>query len=127
MGYQSALSDPMWLLHPFYLRHALHGFGSQRFPHYAVSSFLDHRTGLLFLCSTVHPTRQSVSNNKSSPFSSCRYHKVGALVLFLHDMADMCLQVTKLMRYMSSRQNGRQCSGWQQGSYLSILIFSVCW
>jgi hypothetical protein len=56
-----------------------------------------------------------------------RYHKIGLLVLFVHDIADIWLEVTKLLNYMSVRQGGRKCPGFEKAASGSFVIFALCW
>lgn len=65
---------------------------------------------------------------KYSPcFFSTSYHKVGLLVLFCHDATDICLEATKLMRYLAVGKNGQQRLLWKYGSYIGFFTFTCCW
>ncbi|UJR19075.1 hypothetical protein I4U23_022206 [Adineta vaga] len=52
-----------------------------------------------------------------------RYHRVGLLVLFCHDIADIWLEITKIIRYLNTKQDKR----WEQISYIGFTIFVICW
>ncbi|CAF1139737.1 unnamed protein product [Adineta ricciae] len=52
-----------------------------------------------------------------------RYHRVGLLVLFCHDIADIWLELTKIVRYLNTKQDNR----FEQASYLGFSLLVVCW
>jgi hypothetical protein len=54
-------------------------------------------------------------------------HKIGLLVLFMHDVADILLEMTKLMRYLAARKDNPHSSRWRQASYVGFSIFTLCW
>ncbi|CAF1365976.1 unnamed protein product [Rotaria magnacalcarata] len=56
-----------------------------------------------------------------------RYHKIGLLVFFMHDITDICLEATKLMRHVFVRQDGQKHHMWYHASHGSFVIFVVCW
>ncbi|CAF0754186.1 unnamed protein product [Didymodactylos carnosus] len=55
-----------------------------------------------------------------------RYHKVGLLVLFAHDITDIWLELTKLLHYLS-RQNGKDCPNWELAATCTFIMFTICW
>lgn len=68
----------------------------------------------------------SVSSPLSSPTSLPRYHKVGILVLFLHDISDVQLEFTKLNVYFKSR-GGSHHRLHALAADLGCLSFSLSW
>ncbi|CAF0791647.1 unnamed protein product [Rotaria sordida] len=56
-----------------------------------------------------------------------RYHKVGLLVLFVHDITDIWLELAKSLHYMSTRKGGRQCPQWENAANVVFVIFILTW
>lgn len=56
-----------------------------------------------------------------------RYHKIGLLVLFVHDITDIWLEIAKSLHYMSIRKGGRKCPGWETAANCAFFIFVLCW
>ncbi|CAF3453112.1 unnamed protein product [Rotaria sp. Silwood1] len=56
-----------------------------------------------------------------------RYHKIGLLVLFVHDITDIWLELAKSLHYMSSRKGGRECPIWETIANVAFVIFVLCW
>jgi hypothetical protein len=70
--------------------------------------------------------------NKKIHFSNvffllCRYHKVGLLVLFVHEIADVLLELTKLLHYMGSREGGRKCPRFENAASGTFVLFALSW
>jgi len=55
------------------------------------------------------------------------YHKIGLLVLFVHDITDVWLELTKALHYLGSRENGRECPYWENAASGCFIIFTFCW
>ena len=55
------------------------------------------------------------------------YHKIGLLVLFVHDITDIWLELTKVLHYLSMRANGTQSLFWESAATGSFIIFTFCW
>ena len=55
-----------------------------------------------------------------------RYHKIGILVLFVHDVADICLEFTKCNVYMKNR-GGKYYPSHDHIATVGFLIFAVIW
>ncbi|CAF0882433.1 unnamed protein product [Adineta steineri] len=53
-----------------------------------------------------------------------RYHKIGLLVLFVHDITDIWLELTKVLHYLGSRENGKL---WEHAASGCFIIFTFCW
>lgn len=62
----------------------------------------------------------------SFPTSLLRYHNVGILVLFLHDISDVQLEFTKLNVYFKSR-GGSHHPLHALAADLGCLSFSISW
>ncbi|CAF5011088.1 unnamed protein product, partial [Rotaria magnacalcarata] len=45
----------------------------------------------------------------------------------MHDITDICLEATKLMRHVFVRQDGQKHHMWYHASHGSFVIFVVCW
>ncbi|CAF1076082.1 unnamed protein product [Adineta ricciae] len=56
-----------------------------------------------------------------------RYHKVGLIVLFVHDISDVLLELTKLLHYMSVRQGGEKYPQYENAANGSFIIFTLSW
>ncbi|CAF3963512.1 unnamed protein product [Adineta steineri] len=56
-----------------------------------------------------------------------RYHKIGLLVLFVHDIGDVWLELTKLLHYMSTRDGGRKRPLFEHAASGGFVIFTLCW
>lgn len=56
-----------------------------------------------------------------------RYHKVGLLVLFVHDIADLWLDLTKLLHYLGVRQGGRKIRQYENAASATFVIFTLSW
>ncbi|CAF3032443.1 unnamed protein product [Rotaria socialis] len=56
-----------------------------------------------------------------------RYHKIGLLVLFVHDITDIWLELTKFLHYLGSRQNGREYPMWETAASCCFIVFTFCW
>ena len=55
------------------------------------------------------------------------YHKIGLLVLFVHDITDIWLELAKALHYLSSRKGGREFPRWETAANVCFLIFVSCW
>jgi hypothetical protein len=55
------------------------------------------------------------------------YHKVGLLVLFVHDITDIWLELAKALHYLSSRKGGRECPRWETAANGCFIMFFLCW
>ncbi len=88
------------------------------------SSRAYHNTHLCLLC---HPVRTRNRDFSNLFFLFSRYHKIGLVVLFVHDIADIWLDLTKMLHYMGSRQGGRKCPGFENAASGSFIIFTLCW
>jgi hypothetical protein len=55
------------------------------------------------------------------------YHKIGLLVLFVHDITDIWLELTKVLHYLGSRSNGREYPMWETAASCCFIIFTFCW
>ena len=55
-----------------------------------------------------------------------RYHKIGLLVLFLHDIADICLEFTKCNVYLKNR-GGKVHQLNDHLSTIGFLCFASTW
>ena len=58
---------------------------------------------------------------------SFRYHKVGLLVLFVHDITDIWLELAKALHYLSVRKGKRECPRWETAANASFVMFVLCW
>jgi len=58
-------------------------------------------------------------------FSS--FHKIGLLVLFVHDITDIWLELTKVLHYLGSRENGREYPLWETAASGCFIVFTFCW
>ena len=67
-----------------------------------------------------------VTSPLSSPDFLLRYHKVGILVLFLHDISDVQLEFTKLNVYFKSR-GGSHHRLHALAADVGCLSFSLSW
>ena len=56
-----------------------------------------------------------------------RYHKIGLLVLYVHDITDIWLELTKVFHYMETRQGNRECPVWKLAASGCFLTFTFCW
>ncbi|UJR11579.1 hypothetical protein I4U23_015759 [Adineta vaga] len=56
-----------------------------------------------------------------------RYHKIGLLVLFVLDIADVLLELTKLLHYLSSRQGGKKYPQFENAANGTFILFALCW
>lgn len=56
-----------------------------------------------------------------------RYHKVGLLVLFVHDITDIWLELAKALHYLSIRKGNRQCPRWEAVANGAFVMFVLCW
>ncbi|CAF1088995.1 unnamed protein product [Rotaria sordida] len=56
-----------------------------------------------------------------------RYHKIGLLVLFVHDITDIWLELTKLLHYMRSREDGRDYPMWETAATFGFIMFTFTW
>lgn len=56
-----------------------------------------------------------------------RYHKIGLLVLFVHDITDIWLELTKVLHYLSIQENGRESLFWESTATFSFIMFTFCW
>jgi hypothetical protein len=117
----------MWFLYSFNLCYSLYGFKTQRFLYNDSSSCAYCDTHRYFVWYTVNQSEKSDSNNNFWFCSLYSFHKIGLLVLFLHDIADIWLEMTKMMRCLSAQEGNPQCSRWRQGSYVSFSIFTLSW
>lgn len=55
------------------------------------------------------------------------YHKVGLLVLFVHDITDVWLELAKLFHYLSLRKGHREYPLWETAANGCSVIFVLCW
>jgi sphingoid base N-stearoyltransferase len=55
------------------------------------------------------------------------YHKVGLLVLFVHDITDIWLELAKSMHYLSIRQGDRLYPYWDTLANVGFVIFILSW
>ena len=60
-------------------------------------------------------------------FRCFRYHKVGLLVLFVHDITDIWLELAKALHYLSMRKGKRECPRWETAANAAFVIFVLCW
>ncbi|CAF4253937.1 unnamed protein product [Rotaria sp. Silwood2] len=56
-----------------------------------------------------------------------RYHKIGLLVLYVHDITDIWLELTKALHYLGSREDGRQYPIWETAASGCFIMFTFCW
>ncbi|CAF0790641.1 unnamed protein product [Adineta steineri] len=56
-----------------------------------------------------------------------RYHKVGLLVLFVHDITDIWLELAKALHYLSLRKGGRECPRWETAATGCFVMFLLSW
>jgi hypothetical protein len=57
----------------------------------------------------------------------CSYHKVGLLVLFVHDITDIWLELAKALHYLSLRKGKRECPRWEMAGNGCFVMFVLCW
>lgn len=55
-----------------------------------------------------------------------RYHKIGILVIFTHDVTDILLEYTKCAIYLKNR-NGKMYQYFEDISNIGFLVFAVSW
>ncbi len=55
------------------------------------------------------------------------YHKIGLLVLFVHDITDIWLELTKVLHYLESRENEKKYPLWETAASGCFIIFTFCW
>ena len=60
-------------------------------------------------------------------FHCYSYHKIGLLVLFVHDITDIWLELAKALHYMVSRKGGRECPRWELAGNTCFGVFLLCW
>lgn len=58
--------------------------------------------------------------------SVCRYHKIGLLVLFVHDVTDVCLEFTKVNVYFKNR-GGKYYLVHEILSNIGFVAFAGAW
>ena len=56
-----------------------------------------------------------------------RYHKVGLLVLFVHDITDIWLEIAKALHYLSVRKGKRERPGWEIAANGCFIMFILSW
>jgi len=56
-----------------------------------------------------------------------RYHKVGLLVLFVHDITDIWLELAKALHYLYFRKGNRECPRWETAANGCFAMFVLCW
>jgi len=56
-----------------------------------------------------------------------RYHKIGLLVLFVHDITDIWLEMTKLFHYLAIRQGKKKYPSWETAATCCFVMFTVFW
>lgn len=56
-----------------------------------------------------------------------RYHKIGLLVLFVHDITDIWLELAKTLHYLSSREGNREYPAWETAANGCFILFILCW
>lgn len=122
--YSSDVFCSMWFLSAFHLWNVIHGFKTKRFLCHVTSSRFDHDIDFCFLCDTVSNRRDASLLHLVFVFFS--YHKVGLLVLFVHDITDIWLELAKVFHYLSMRQ-GRELRYWETAANGGFVIFILCW
>lgn len=55
------------------------------------------------------------------------YHKIGLLVLFVHDITDIWLELAKALHYLSVRKGKRECPRWETAANAAFVMFVLCW
>jgi ceramide synthetase len=55
-----------------------------------------------------------------------RYHNIGLLVIFLHDLNDVLLDGSKCLLYMKNR-DGKEYPQWDTAATVGFTIFSIVW
>jgi len=55
------------------------------------------------------------------------YHKIGLLVLFVHDITDIWLELTKVLHYLATRADGRQYPLWETAATGCFIMFTLSW
>jgi ceramide synthetase len=55
------------------------------------------------------------------------YHKIGLLVLFVHDITDIWLELTKVLHYLEARENGKEYAFWKHAASGCFIVFTFCW
>ncbi|CAF1002723.1 unnamed protein product [Adineta ricciae] len=56
-----------------------------------------------------------------------RYHKIGLLVLFVHDITDIWLELAKVLHYLFLRKGGRKCPRWETAANVCFVMFLLSW
>ena len=86
-----------------------------------------HHVLTIALISISYVTRSVIEPSETLNIFAFRYHKIGLLVLFMHDVTDIFLEITKLMRYLTVRKGGRVSQFWDYASQGGFVIFTVSW
>lgn len=55
------------------------------------------------------------------------YHKIGLLVLFVHDITDIWLELTKVLHYLDTREDGSKSRFWENSASVCFVIFTLSW
>lgn len=65
--------------------------------------------------------------NKYFKSFSFSYHKVGLLVLFVHDITDIWLELAKALHYLSLRKGKQQLQYIESLANGCSIMFVLCW
>ena len=86
-----------------------------------------HHVLTIALISLSYVSRSVFESPETSNVFAFRYHKIGLLVLFMHDVTDIFMEITKLMRYLTVRKGGRVSPFWDYASQAGFATFTVSW
>ena len=129
IGHQIALLCRMRLLPALDLRHSLYGRKAKGLPSHAVPSCADPHLDFGLLYDQVSFTLVQFSFEDASLLkSSCsaRYHKIGIMIIFTHDVTDILLEMTKCHVYLQKR-NGKDHRVHDLLSKIGFVAFALAW
>jgi ceramide synthetase len=117
----------MRVLFAFNLRHVVHGPHQERLCRHVYTSLFDHSSHKSFICMQV---KYLINLNFIDCFKLIdffeRYHKIGMLVIFVHDITDILLEFSKSNHYLIHR-NGKFNVINDILSKIGLICFAVSW